>query len=219
MARSTVKNPRPLNGNVSQQGLATIPLPLNGSFLVDFQECSPNLYIFRAIDRDHELRCEMILEVTESLVTLEDDDEEAYLAPIVTCSFPAISLEKLNEKTGFDTYLQGILMFQFQLKILKQLFMFCEWKEAVRVILTIHDDMLDYIEIYSRFFVSKEYVTTPGGEQTQVVIPTDTHTYDEIIEFMDELENDFRKILWRGKNTNKAFQKYLKSNACVQPFT
>jgi hypothetical protein len=216
MTRFIVKNSRPLNGNISHQELEIIPLLLNDSFLVDFQEFSRNLYVFRATDHAHELRCEMVLEVRENLVTLENDDEEGtFLAPIVSCSFPAISLDKLNEKTGFDSYLQGIIMFQFQLKILEQLFMFCERKKVVSLILTIHDDMLDYIEIYSRFFVSKEYVTTSRGERIQVVIPTDTHTYEEIIEFMDELGNDFRKILWREQNTKPTFRRYLTSNFCL----
>lgn len=214
MARETVKTARPLDGNILPQGLETTSPFLNDSFLVDFQEFSRNLHVFRAIDRNHELCCEMVLEVTENLIS-EEAEDGAYLASIVACSFPSINLQKLNEKIDFDSYLQGILMFQFQLKILEQLFLFCEQKDAVRLILTIPDANLDYLEIYSRFFVSQEQVITPRGERTRVVIPTDVHTYDEIVAFMDELDKDFRKILWRGQRASPAFRDYLKSNACL----
>lgn len=216
MAKITVKNTRPLNGNISQEDLETPPPAFNDSFLVDIQEFSPNLHVFRATDRNHDLRCEMILEVTESLISLDEEvEEDAYLAPVVACVFPTINIQKLHEITGFDSYLQGILIFQFQLKILGQLLLFCEERDAVHLALIINDTDLNYLEIYSRFFISEERITTSRGEQIQIVIPTDVHTYDEIIDFMDKLDKDFRKILWRGQNTNSAFREYLKSNACV----
>jgi hypothetical protein len=106
-------------------------------------------------------------------------------------------------------------MFQFQLKILEQLYLFCEWKEAVKLVLTTHDANLDYLEIYSRFFVSEEQVAMPMGERTRIVIPTDVDIYDEIVDFMDELDKDFCKTLWRDQKENPAFREYLKSNACA----
>lgn len=216
MAKAIFNNTRSLNGNALPQEFEVKSASLSNSFLVHIQEFSPNLHIFRAKDYTHELLCEMTLKVKEILVSLNDEaEEEACLAKIVTCSFPSISLQKLNEKTGFNSYLHGILMFQFQLKILEQLLLFCEEKDAVHLILTINDADLNYLETYSRFFVSEERVTTSREEQMQVVIPTDVNTYDEIIDFMGKLDTDFRKILWREQNINPAFRKYLKSNACV----
>jgi hypothetical protein len=219
MAKETVNNVYPLRGAALPQGLEANLATLSDSFLIHTQEFSPNLHVFRATDRDRALRCEMVLEVKESLVTLEKDGEEGtYLAKIVTCSLPGISLEKLNEKTGFDSYLQGILMFQFQLKILQQLLLFCEQQGAVSLIITLDDDMLDYIETYNRFFVMEEHVATPMGERTRIEIPTDADTQGEIIDFMDDLEKDFRKILWREQKANPAFQEYLKSYSCIKSF-
>jgi len=219
MAKKTVNTIYPLRGSALSQDLEANLATLSDSFLVHTQEFSPNLHVFRATDRDRALRCEMVLEVKESLVILEKDDEEgAYLAKVVSCSLPGISLEKLNEKTGFDSYIQGILMLQFQLKILEQLLLFCEQQGAVSIILILHDDMLDYFEIYSRFFVMEERMATPRGEQTRIEIPTDADTQNEIIDFMDDLEKDFRKILWREQKANPAFRDYLKSYSCAKSF-
>jgi hypothetical protein len=203
-----------LKGNALSQG-RKMP-PLRDSFLADFQEFSPNLYAFRARDCKHDLLCEINLEVKEIFVSLEEEDEEeAYLAPVVACNFSTINTQKFHKKTGLDGYLQGILLHQFHLRILEQLLSFCGHKDAIHLTFIIKDTDLDYLEIYSRFFASEKQVTTANGEQTQVVIPTDVDTYDEIINFMDKLDRDFRKTLWREQNSNPAFREYLKTNACL----
>ncbi len=103
------------------QGLEAKLAPLGDSFLVHTQEFSPNLHVFRAKDYTHQLLCEMTLEVKEIFVSLEEEGEGGgYLVPVVACSFPPISLQKLNKKTSFDGYLQELLMDQFQLKVLEQ---------------------------------------------------------------------------------------------------
>jgi hypothetical protein len=179
------------------------------SFLFDFQETSENLYAFRAQDLDHELSIEMNLERKERFSCSDEGGEEDYLVPVITCDFPHIDVQKLQEKVLGDQYLQGILMFQFQLRILEQLFLFCEGKDAVNLILTIHDADLDYLEIYRRFVISEEEIITERGEQTEIVISTDIETYDEVLDFMDRVDRDLRRTLWRGQKVNPAFQKYL----------
>jgi len=202
--------------NLLSQGFESKRALFNDSFLVHFEEFSSNLYAFIAKDCTHELLCEMILEVKEIFVTLEEAGEEGgHLALVVTCSFPAISLEKLNEKTGFDSYLQEMLMYRFQLKILEGLLLFCEEKGASNLILTANSLELVYLEIFSCFFVSEEQANILQGEQTQIIIPTDIHTYDVITDFMDKIDRDFQKILWCDQNTNPNFRAYLKSNACL----
>jgi hypothetical protein len=182
--------------------------------MFDFQEFSPNLYIFRAEDCGHELLCEMTLELKETFVNFEDEGEEVgYLAAVVTCNFPSISVQKFNAKVGFDAYLQGVVMFQFQLKILEQLLLFCEEKDATTLVLTINDANLDYLDIYSRFIASARKVTTTKGEETEIIISTDVEIYDNIIDFMDKIEKSFRKTLWREQTVNLAFREYLKEYA------
>jgi hypothetical protein len=104
---------------------------------------------------------------------------------------------------------------QFQLNLLEQLLLFCDEKEAVKLVLNVYNAELDYLEIYSRFFVAEERVVTEQGERTQVTIPTDVHTYDEIIDFMDELGQNFRKVLWREQNNNPIIRQYLQRHSVL----
>lgn len=220
MAKATVNNVYPLRRAALSQGLETKLATLSDSFLVDIQEFSPNLHIFIAKDYTHELLFKMTLEVKEIFVSLEEDSEGGgYFAPVVACSFPSISLQKLNEKTSFDGYLQELLMGQFQLKILDCLLLFCEQEDAANLILTLNDTIndadLDYLKFYRRFLVSEEQVITSRGEETQIVIPTDVGTYDNVIDFIYKIDREFRCALWRGQSVNTAFRDYLKSNACL----
>ncbi|MCE3230247.1 MAG: hypothetical protein K0R52_175 [Alphaproteobacteria bacterium] len=125
-------------------------------------------------------------------------------------------MQKFNAKVGFDAYLQGVVIFQFQLKILEQLLLFCGEKASVNLILTVNDanlDYLDYLDIYSRFITSAKKVTSAKEEQTESVIPTDVETYEEVVDFMNEVEKQFRKTLWREQTVNLAFREYLKGHA------
>jgi hypothetical protein len=125
-------------------------------------------------------------------------------------------VQKFNAKVGFDAYLQGVVIFQFQLKILEQLLLFCGEKASVNLILTVNDanlDYLDYLDIYSRFITSAKKVTSAKEEQTESVIPTDVETYEEVVDFMNEVEKQFRKTLWREQTVNLAFREYLKGHA------
>ncbi len=143
----------------------------------------------RATEIYHELTLEMILELKERFVYSKGEaEEEVYLAPIIACALPRIDVQKLNEKACKDECLQEILMIQFQLKVLEQLFLFCEEKAAVNLILTMSDSNLDYLEMYRDFFISEEQVITARGEHTEVVIPTDVETYNKVIDFMDEVD-------------------------------
>jgi hypothetical protein len=223
MAIETVNTIYPFRRTALPQGLEEKLATLSDSFLVHIQEFSPNLHVFMAKDYTHELLCRMTLEVKEVFVSVGEDGEGGgHLAPVVACSFPSISLQKLNEKTSFDGYLQELLMGQFQLKILECLLLFCEQEGAANLILTLNDTVIDadpdYLKFYRRFLVSEEQVTTSRGEETQIMIPTDADTYDNVIDFMDKIDREFRCALWRGQSINSAFREYLKSNACLKSF-
>jgi hypothetical protein len=96
---------------------------------------------------------------------------------------------------------------------LEQLLLFCEQKDATNLALTINDDSLGYIEIYSRFFVSVSQVTTEKEEQTEAIIPTDTNTYDRVVDFIDKIDREFRCALWRQQRYNSDIREYLKLNS------
>ncbi len=206
---SSTSHRNALSGNFEiKQGISS--LSSQNSFLFDFQEISENLYAFRAHDYVHDLTCEMHVELKKNLVYPQDArEEEGYLAPVAACDLPHIDVQKLQGKVLGDEYLQGIIMYQFQLKVLDQLLLFCDEKDAVTLTLTISDSDIDYLEIYRRFFTSEEKVITARGEQTQIVVPTDIETYDDILDFIDEIDKSFRQSLWRDQKINPAFRKYL----------
>lgn len=215
MLKRVVHNIRSFDRDVLPQELDINSAPLTssppGSFLVDFQEFSSNLYVLRAKDLDHALTLEMILERKESFVSSKGEtEEEACLAPIISCTLPRLDVQKFNEKACWNEVLQEILMIQFQLKVLEQLFLFCEEKDAVNLILAMHDSNLDYLEMYRDFFISEEQVITARGEHTEVVIPIDVETYNKVIDFMDEVDKYFRQTLWREQKANPVFQEYLR---------
>lgn len=185
------------------------------SFLVDFQEFSQNLYVLRAKEMDHGLTFEMTLELKESYPFSDNANEESYLVPVITCNFPHIDDEKLHHKVFGDEYLTRMLILKFQLKVLEQLFLFCEDKNVVKLIITFNEMNLGYIEAYRRFFFSEEQIITPKGEQTEIVIFTHVEIYDEIIDFIDETDNNFRQTLWQEQRFNPAFQQYLKRYSCT----
>lgn len=216
MLKLVINNPNLLNENVSLQGCDIKPAIQNAlsenSFLFDVQEISPNLYTFIAQDSDHELSCQMTLERKEHFICSgELGGVGGCLVSVMVGDFPHIDVQRLREKVLGDDYLQGILMFQFQLKILEQLLLLCDDKDAVNLALTIHDADLDYFEIYQRFVISYEEVTMTGGEQIEIVIPTDIETYDEILDFIDKIDKDLHQSLWRDQKDNPAFREYLKS--------
>lgn len=184
--------------------------PLQKTFLADFQPFSEKLYVFRARDFDHQLTCEMTLELKEAMTSsLGEGDEEECLMPIVTCNFPRIDTHRFNEKVCWDEFLQGMLMIQFQLKVLEQLFLFCEEKGVVNLMLTFNETNLDYLEIFQRFIISEEEMSLGGDELTVVGIPTHVENYDAVVDFMDDLDKNLYQTMWRDQKINPTFRNYL----------
>jgi hypothetical protein len=101
-------------------------------------------------------------------------------------------------------------MIRFHLKILEQLLLFCQEREVINLTLTFEEANLDYMEVFRHFFIVEAQISTVRGEQTEVLIPANDETYDELIKFMDRLGHDFRQNLWRDQKINPAFRQYLK---------
>jgi hypothetical protein len=198
----------PFYGNEAKA--APLSPPLQNSFHVNFSQLCHNLYAFNLYDFEHKLDCKMHVDIRECYISPQGEQaEEEYLVPKAFCNFPYIEVRRLAEKVSWDEYLQGAIMIQFQLKILEQLLLCCDEKDATHIVLTISNDNYDDLEIYRHFALSEEQITTEAGEQREVVISTDIETYDEIVDFMDAFEADFQKTLWRHQKHNPAFRKYL----------
>ncbi len=183
-------------------------------FLSDFQEVAPNLFSFYANDTRHDLRHFLLLDIQdiftpEEAPTLEEDS----LVPMLVCDFPAIDGQMLYEKVHGNEYLQGALMTRFYLNILESLLLLCGQWNVCGLILTVDDHCLDAIEVYRKFIVTEAHVFTEKGEQTQVVISTNAKTYDELVDFMEKVEQDFRQTLWRTQKEDLTIRQYLKSHA------
>jgi hypothetical protein len=177
-------------------------------FSFQIKEDSETLYTFEARDFRHDLHCQMVLEVKEPLGYSEEEGSS------VSCDFPTIDTKKFNEKVWWDEYLQGMLMLRFQLRILEQLLLFCEEQAATSLIIRVNDNNIDYLGVFDPYADSIE--ETIKGEMVEAVIPTDVGIYDEVIDFIDRIEKDFRKELWREQGSNTAFRAYLKKHPLFQ---
>jgi hypothetical protein len=189
-------------------------LPSLESFLFGFQETSDNLYDFHAKDFDHELSCKITLERKEIFAYSGHEDKNLDLVPAIACDFPPIDNHKGQEKVFGNAYLRAMTVIQFQLKVLEQLLLFCEDKEAAYLILSFNESNFDNIEIYQRFVVSQEEFITERGKQTELLILTNIKIYDEVTDFMDKVDKQFHQVLWREQRFNQAFRSYLK-NHCL----
>lgn len=207
MLKLVINNTQRCNEAFQNAEIKVAPLPPRDSFQTHFQQIANNLYRLSAHDFNHDLVCEMNVEMRESYVPSEE--EGGYLVPIVFCTLPNIDLHRFKEKVWEDEYLEGSIMVEFQLKILEQLLLFCEEKEASYLILTINDINDDYREIYRPFALSEEEVVTAEGRQTEMTISTDVETYDEVVVFMDGFGSDFRQTLWHDQKANPIFREYL----------
>lgn len=185
------------------------------SFLWNFRKLSSGIYLARFKDTLHELFCEITLEVKESFIPYENQEKDGHLDFILVAAFPSIDIQCLQQKVLWDEYLYGTLFIQFQLKILEQFILFCEDKNAMQLFITFNEANQDYLEIYRRFLISEEEILSNLGEQIEITIPTDVNIYDELIDFMEEIDHSFRQTLWREQRVNPTYRFYLKSEALI----
>jgi len=178
--------------------------------LVDFRKISPDLYDFAAMDPAHGFSIRMTLEQKETFTYFDEKDENGGFVPMVACDFSRIMTQRSLEKSFGDETLQSMSLARFQLKVLEQMLLFAENRDADHIMLTFSSDALEYREIYSPFATCEEETETKTGPGIEMLISTDVETYDELVDFMDSTERKFRQILWREQKTNPAFREYLK---------
>ena len=167
-------------------------------FGVDVQLKGPHLFSMTAKDPSHCLECELILEV---------DEQEG---GTVICHLPQIDDEMLLEFVSQDETLYGIVMIQFQMKLLQQLLKFCLNHLASRLVIYTDDDQADDLGIYQEFLIHKNQTLTQHGEQTELTIPCSQRSYEEWVNFMEHVKLKFQKILWQNQRSNLAIRRYLK---------
>ncbi len=161
-------------------------------------------------DPSHYLACTLALELEEGL----EEDEEGK----VICHFPPIQDEPLNKLVMEDETLFGLILVQFQMRVMEQLLLFCSEQCASELTLYMDHDQAEKFGIYESFRTHQGKALTFNGEQTEMVMPADPETFDAWVDFMDKTSRDFRQTLWKDQKENPVIRFYLKSDPQLRFF-
>jgi len=107
-----------------------------------------------------------------------------------------------------DKSLLDMIMVQFYLKILEQLFVFCANHNALKLVIYVDPFEAANLDVYNRFVVDAEQVLTRRGRKEAFVMPTDAATYGRLIDYMEQVGTDFRHTMLQ--DSNPVVQQYLK---------
>ena len=147
-----------------------------------------------------------------SNITLEVEEAQNELEPgKVICHFPVIEDGQLKDFVEEDEILYSTVMVQFQMKIMEQLLLFCGDYSVSQLVIYTDDAQAGELGIYDDFLVSQDQTITSQGEKTKMVIPTDTETFDDWIDFMEEANLKLVQGLWCEQRYNPVIRAYLKS--------
>jgi hypothetical protein len=164
----------------------------------------PNLYIMQVQDTAHYLNCDLTLEIEESPHKGEPKT--------VVCHFPEILDEQLNTFIWEDETLYAIVLIQFQMKLMKELLIFCKNHHVSRLVIYPDDAQTEDFGIFQDFLIVEDLKCDEEDDKTKMVIPTTPETYDNWIEFMYEANLRFQQTLWRNQRKNPAIRHYLISH-------
>lgn len=203
-----VSNPPPLQEKKPSQ---TINSTTGFTAEIRKEEHSP--YTLIARDPFHRLECKIVLEIHD-----REDDEE--MEPrTVACYFPPIAGEELNKFIEEDETLYGMIMIQFQMKLLERILLFASGHDALSLLISVDYGCEGHaLEVYRSLVIHEDKVPAITGTQAQMVIPTNQKTFDKLIDLMDHVNQDFRQMLWEDQRGNPAIREYLKSNPCLKYF-
>lgn len=192
-----VSNPGP----VQAASDASQRIPSKAGFSAKVRSRGHNLYEMNIRDPFHDLGCDLILETEKS-----DGDTTA------VCHF-SVFLDESNKFLDEDETLYSVIVVQFQMKVLEQLFLFCANHKASQLIIYMDDAQAEGFGIYQDFLVYCAETLTENGEKTEMVIPTDQETFDKWRSFIAATNLKFEQDLWREQRFNPVIRRYLKSRA------
>ena len=169
------------------------------------------LYTLAARTPFHHLECQINLEIHDN----ENDHE--WEPGTVSCYFPTIETENLDEFIEGDETLHGTILVLFQIHILKQILFFARKHNALRVLVEAEDTPDGHVlEAYEYLAIHKYKVPTVPGSKTQLLIPTHNGIFHELTRLMDSFTEEFRGMLWESQSSNPAIREYLKSNPSLK---
>lgn len=163
-----------------------------------------NLYLIRAQDLSHYLECDLTLEVEEGQHENEPN--------LVICHFPKIADEQMSSFINEDDTLYDIIMLEFQMKIFKQLLLFCTAHYAATLTIYADDAQTDNLKIYRDVLDFENQTLARNENQTEIIIPLNQYTVDIWVNFINQVTLEFQQTLWQGQRTNPAIRHYLKSH-------
>jgi hypothetical protein len=179
------------------------PAVSKSEFAVGIEKKSFDLYEMTLLDPPHDLECELTLEIEGNLGQAASRN--------VICHFPAILMQEGNKLMREEELLYGLVMVQFQMKILEQLLLFCTKHNASHLVIYMDDDQVEGFGIYQDFLVHQDPTLTKNGEQTEMIIPANKETIDDWMNFMAATTLSFEQELWREQRSNAVIRQYLKS--------
>lgn len=197
---------------IQKKNLPKIKISDTG-FAAEIRMRSPSHYALVARDDFHGLSYELNLKIHEP------NDGEELEARSAICHFPNILAEELDEFIEGNEMLYGMIIIQFQIKILKQVLLFCAAHNFLN--LTIYADEMSEgyaLVIYQSLATYEDKFPSGAGEKTKISIPVNQKTSDKLTHFMDEVNHGFRQALWRNQRTNYAIKAYLKSDPSLKFF-
>lgn len=190
-----ISNPAPI------QETHTLPKrsASNTGFTAEILKRGDQLYEMKIQDCFRDLECDLILEI-----------EKRMGKTIAICDFSP-TLNESNKYLDEDETLYGIIAVQFQMKVLKELFLFCAKHEASELTIYMDDDQAEGFEIYQDFLIYCDEALTEKGEKTKMVISTSREIFDKWCSFMTEINLKLEQDLWREQRFNPVIRGYLKS--------
>ena len=159
-------------------------------------------YTMIARDVSHFLSCVLTLEIQPS----EDESEFGD----VICHFPVISEEYLEAFLWEDELMINMVMIQFYLKILERLFVFCSNHNALRLVVHANAREAKKLSVYEKFAIHAEEIVSHHGRTKTLAFQVNTQTYDELVDAMAHVADDFRHLL---EDDDPVVQQYAKLSA------
>lgn len=196
-------------------------------FTFKIEEHGQGCYLFVACDPFHHI------DDFELLLTIQNDigegdlefDEEGFIRedmePYLACHFPDINVEKLMDFVCADEMLYATIMVNFQLKVLRELLLFCSEQAISRLVVSVDEDPNEdghAWHAYDELVKFQDRVPTKNGTQVNLTICSSSRTYDRLVDLMDNIKQEFHQTLWKEHRDNFAMREYLKINPTLQYF-
>ncbi|MCE3231326.1 MAG: hypothetical protein K0R76_1110 [Alphaproteobacteria bacterium] len=203
-----VSNPSPLQIKKKNPSQA---INSGTGFTAEVQKIGYFHYALIAQDSFHHLGYRIVLELHNN----QDDGESSS----VTCHFPDMVAEELNEFVGGDETLYAMILIQFQMKILTHILLFCQEHGALNLIIYANDTPEGHaLGIYENLVAYEDTIPTIRGTKTQMVIPITQGTLQKWRDLSNQANQDFRQALWEDQSCNPSIRAYLKLNPSLKFF-